>query len=172
MRVYLFRFISGIILSHFSEVYLSNVATSQHPVTEKSYSGTISRIVSLTTNKSKDRTVSTFWGDNKVPEYIVKPIEVFPRIVVDIFCVARLLGGMFKVIENSNVKLIRVRYYSPKIGIVFDITGSVVLSFSDKSVGNELITTLKSKEIEDKNRTESITNVDKQTKDITIMTLS
>jgi hypothetical protein len=55
---------------------------------------------------------------------------------------------------------------------VFDITGSVVPNFSDKSVGNELIVTLKSKEVEKKNRTESITNVDKQTKDITIMTLS
>lgn len=52
------------------------------------------------------------------------------------------------------------------------MTDSVAPSFSDKSVGNELITTLKSKEIENKNRTESITNVYKQTIDITIMTLS
>lgn len=49
------------------------------------------------------------------------------------------------------------------------MTDSVAPSFSDKSVGNELITTLKSKEIENKNRTESITNVYKQTIDITIM---
>ncbi|MGW8324631.1 MAG: hypothetical protein ACWGNI_02935 [Desulfobacterales bacterium] len=111
-------------------------------------------------------------GDGKFSEYMVKPIEVPPRIVVDIFCVARLLGGMSKVMEDSNVKIIRVRYHSQKIRIVFDMTGSVVPSFSDKSVGNELITTLKSKEIENKNRTESITNVYKQTKDITIMTLS
>jgi hypothetical protein len=61
---------------------------------------------------------------------------------------------------------------SKKLRIVFDITVSVVPNFSDKSVGNELIVTLKLKEVEKKNRTESITNVDKQTKDITIMTLS
>lgn len=108
-------------------------------------------------------------GDGKFSEYMVKPIEVPPRIVVDIFCVARLLGGMSKVMEDSNVKIIRVRYHSQKIRIVHNMTGSVVPSFSDKSVGNELITTLKSKGIENKNRTESITNVYKQTIDITIM---
>ena len=74
--------------------------------------------------------------------------------------------------EDSNVKIIRVQYHSQKTRIVFDMEGSVVPIFLDKSVGNELITTLKSKEIENKNRTESITNVYKQTKDITIMTLS
>lgn len=84
-------------------------------------------------------------GDGKFSEYMVKPIEVPPMIVVDIFCVARLLGGMSKVMEDSNVKIIRVRYHSQKIRIVFDMTGSVVPSFSDKSVGNKLITTLRSK---------------------------
>jgi TolA-binding protein len=150
-------------------MYFDNVAASPHPNTEKSYKGTISRIVSITTHKSQGQTIVTVLGDGKVSEYIAKPLEAPPRIVVDIFCAARLLGGMSKVVRNSDIKIIRVGYHSQKIRIVFDIKGSVVPNFFDKSVDNELIITLKSGENEDKNKQDDTTSIVEKTKKITIV---
>ena len=150
-------------------VYLNNVAASPHPDTEKSYKGTISRIVSITTHKSEGQTVVTVLGDGKISEYIAKPLKAPPKIVVDIFCAARLLGGMSKVVENSDIKIIRVGYHSQKIRIVFDIKGSVVPDFSDKSVDNELILTLKSEENKNKNEQNNTTNIVEKTKKIAIV---
>jgi len=150
-------------------MYFGNVAASPHPNTEKSYKGTISRIVSITTHKSEGQTIVTVLGDGKVPEYIAKPLEAPPRIVVDIFCAARLLGGMSKVMEDSDIKIIRVGYHSQKIRIVFDVKGSVVPDFSDKSVDNELIITLKSEENKNKTKQDNTTNIVEKTKKITIV---
>ena len=131
-------------------IYFNNVAASPHPSTKKSYKGTISRIVSITAHKSKGQTIVTVLGDGKISEYIAKPFKAPPRIVVDIFCAARLLGEVSMVVENSEIKIIRIGYHPQKIRTVFDIKGSVVPSFSDKSVDNKLIITLKSIEDEDK----------------------
>ncbi len=150
-------------------MYFDNVVASPHPDTEKSYKGTISRIVSITTHKSEGRTIVTVLGDGKVSEYTAKSLESPPRIVVDIFCAARLLGGMSKVVENSDIKFIRVGYHSQKIRIVFDIKGSVVPDFSYKSVDNELIITLKSEKNEDKNKRDNTTNIVEKTKALTIV---
>ena len=159
MKDFLIRSISVFFLSLLSVFYLNSVEASPHPATEKSYKGTISRIVSITTHKSKGQTIVTVLGDGKVSAYKAKPLKAPPRIVVDIFCAARLLGGMSKVVENSDVKIIRIGYHAQKIRIVFDIKGSVVPSFTDKSVDNELIITLKSKGSEDKNKHGNTTNV-------------
>ena len=166
MKGYLIRSISVLFLSLFFVLHLNNVAASPHPSTKKSYKGTISRIVSITTHKSKDQTIVTVLGDGKISEYIAKPLNAPPRIVVDIFCAARLLGGVSKVVENSDIKIIRIGYHTQKIRIVFDIKGSVVPSFIDKSVDNELIITLKSKEGEDKKEHDNKTNVIEKTKDL------
>ena len=150
-------------------MYFDNVAASPHPDTKKAYKGTISRIVSITTHKSEGQTTVTVVGDGKVSEYTAKPLEAPPRIVVDIFCAARLLGGTSEVMKNSDIKIIRVGYHSQKIRIVFDIKGSVVPDFSDKSVDNELIITLKSEENKDKNKQDNRTNIEEKTKKITIV---
>ena len=142
------------------------MAASPHPSIKRSYKGTISRIVSITTHKSKGQTIVTVLGDGKISEYIAKPLKAPPRIVVDIFCVARLLGGVSKVVENSDVKIIRIGYHTQKIRIVFDIKGSVVPSFIDKSIDNELIITFKSKEGKDKKEHTSTTNIIEKTKDL------
>ncbi|MBU0650601.1 tetratricopeptide repeat protein [bacterium] len=105
-------------------------------------------------------------GDGKIPEYIIKPLKAPPMIVVDIICAARLLGGVSKVVESSDVKIIRIGYHTQKIRIVFDIKGSVVPSFIDKSVDNELIITLKSKEGKDKKKYDNKTNAIEKTKDL------
>jgi len=169
MRGYLIRSISVLFLSLFSLVFFNNVAASPHPDTERSYKGTISRIVSITTHKSEGQTIVTVLGDGKVFEYIAKPLEAPPRIVVDIFCAARLLGGMSKVVENSDIKIIRVGYHSQKIRIVFDLKGSVVPDFSDRSVNNELIITLKSEDKKNKNKQDNTTNIVEKTKKLTIV---
>ena len=148
-------------------LHLNNVVASPHPSSKHSYKGTISRIVSIKTHKSKDQTIVTVLGDGKISEYIAKPFEAPPRIVVDIFCAARLLSGMSKVVENSDIKIIRIGYHSQKIRIVFDIKGSAVPGFTDKTVDNELIITLKSKEGEDKKKHKNTTNVTEKTKDLT-----
>ncbi len=142
------------------------MAASPHPSTKKSYKGTISRIVSITTHKSNGQTIVTVLGDGKLAEYMAKPLKDPPRIVVDIFCASRLLGGVSKVVENSDIKIIRIGYHSQKIRIVFDIKGSVVPSFTDKSVDNELIITLKSKEGEDKKEHDKPTNIIKKSGDL------
>ena len=147
-------------------MHLNNVAASPHPSTKKSHKGTISRIVSITTHKSKGQTIVSVLGDGKISEYIAKPLNAPPRIVVDIFCAARLLSGVSKVVENSDIKNIRIGYHSQKIRIVFDIKGSVVPSFTDKPVDNELIITLKSKEGEDKKEHDNTTNVIAKTKEL------
>ena len=159
MKGFLIRSISVSFLSLLFVLHLNNVAASPHPSTEKTYRGMISRIVSITTHKSKGQTIVTVLGDGKISEYIAKPLKAPPRIVVDIFCAARLLGGGSKVVENSDIKVIRIGYHSQKIRIVFDVKGSVVPSFTDKSVDNELIITLKSKESEDKKKHDITTNV-------------
>ncbi len=166
MKGYLIRSISVLFLSLFYVLHLNNVAASPHPANEKSYKGAISRIVSITTHKSKGQTIVTVLGDGKISEYIAKPLEAPPRIVVDIFCAARLLGGVSKVVESSDVKIIRIGYHTQKIRIVFDIKGSVVPSFTDKPVDNELIITLKSKEGEDKKEHHNTTNLIEKTKDL------
>jgi TolA-binding protein len=142
------------------------MAASPHPSAKRSYKGTISRIVSITTHKSKGQTIATVLGDGKISEYITKPLKAPPRILIDIFCAARLLGGVSKVVENSDIKIVRIGYHSQKIRIVFDIKGSVVPSFTDKSLDNELIITLKSKENEDKKEHDNTTNVIEKTKDL------
>jgi len=159
MKGFLIRSISVLFLSLLFVLHLSNVVASPHPSTKKSYKGTISRIVSITTHKSKGQTIVTVLGDGKISEYIAKPLKTPPRIVVDIFCAARLLGGVSKVVENSDIKDIRVGYHKQKIRIVFDVKGAVVPSFIDKSVDNELIITLKSKEDEDKKKHDNPTSV-------------
>ena len=166
MKGFLIRSISVLFLSLLFVLHLSNVAASPHPSTKKSYRGTISRIVSITTHKSKGQTIVTVLGDGKISEYIAKPLNAPPRIVVDIFCAARLLGGVSKVVENSDVKVIRIGYHSQKIRIVFDVKGSVVPGFTDKSVDNELIITLKSIEGEDKKKHDITTNVIETKKDL------
>lgn len=166
MKGYLIRSISVLCLSLFYVLHLNNVSASPHPANEKSYKGAISRIVSITTHKSKGQTIVTVLGDGKISEYIAKPLEAPPRIVVDIFCAARLLGGVSKVVESSDVKIIRIGYHTQKIRIVFDIKGSVVPSFTDKPVDNELIITLKSKEGEDKKEHHNTTNLIEKTKDL------
>lgn len=167
MKGYLIRSISVLFLSLFYVLHLNNVEASPHPATEKSYKGAISRIVSITTHKSKGQTIVTVLGDGKISEYIAKSLKAPPRIVVDIFCAARLLSGVSKVVESSDIENIRIGYHSQKIRIVFDIKGSVVPSFTDKPVDNELIITLKSKEGEDKKENDNTTNVIEKTKDLT-----
>jgi len=159
MKGFLIRSISVLFLSLLFVLHLNNVAASPHPSTKKTYRGTISRIVSITTHKSKGQTIVTVLGDGKISEYIAKPLKAPPRIVVDIFCAARLLGGGAKVVENSDIKDIRIGYHSQKIRIVFDVKGSVVPGFTDKSVDNELIITLQSKGGEDKKNHDITTNV-------------
>ena len=166
MKGFLIRSISVLFLSLLFVLHLSNVAASPHPSTKKSYKGTISRIVSITTHKFKGQTIVTVLGDGKISEYIAKPLKAPPRIVVDIFCAARLLGGVSKVMENSDIKVIRIGYHTQKIRIVFDVKGSVVPSFTDKPVDNELIITFKSKEGEDKKKHNNTTNVIETTKDL------
>jgi len=166
MKGFLIRSISVLFLSLLFALHLSNVAASPHPSKKKSYKGTISRIVSITTHKSKGQTIVTVLGDGKISEYIAKSLKAPPRIVVDILCAARLLGGVSKVVENSDIKVIRIGYHSQKIRIVFDVKGSVVPSFTDKPVDNELIITLKSKEGEDKQEDDNTTNVNETTKDL------
>ena len=165
MKGFLIRSISVLFLSLLFVLHLSNVAASPHPSTKKSYKGTISRIASITTFKSKGQTVVTVLGDGKISEYIAKPLKAPPRIVVDIFCAARLLGGVSKVVENSDIRVIRIGYHSQKIRIVFDVKGSFVPSFTDKLVDNELIITLKSKEGEDKKIHDNTTNIIETMKD-------
>lgn len=160
------RSISALFLSLYFVLHLNNVAASPHPSTEKSYKGTISRIVSITTHKSNGQTIVTVLGDGKISKYMTRPLKASPKIVVDIFCAARLLGGMAKVVENSDIKNIRVGYHPQKIRIVLDFKGSVVPSFTDKSVENKLIITLKSQLVEDKNEPEKTTNAIKKTKDL------
>ena len=167
MKGYLIRSISVLFLSLFYVLHLNNVEASPHPATEKSYKGAISRIVSITTHKSKGQTIVTVLGDGKISEYIAKSLKAPPRIVVDIFCAARLLSGVSKVVESPDIENIRIGYHSQKIRIVFDIKGSVVPSFTDKPVDNELIITLKSKEGEDKKENDNTTNVIEKTKDLT-----
>jgi TolA-binding protein len=166
MRGYLIRSISVLFLSLFFVLHFNTVAAGLHPSTKKSYKGTISRIVSITTHKSKGQTIVTILGDGKITEYIAKSLKVPPMIVVDIFCAARSLGGVSKVVENSDIKIIRTGYHPQKIRIVFDIKGSVVPSFTDKSVDNELIITFKSKESEEKKEHDNTTNVIEKTKDL------
>ena len=166
MKGYLIRSISVLFLSLFIVLHLNNVAASPQPSAIKPYKGTISRIVSITTHKSKGETIVTVLGDGKIPEYIAKPLDAPPKIVVDIFCAARLLGGVSKVVGNSDIKIIRIGYHKKKIRIVFDIKGSVVPNFTDKSVDNELIITLKSKEGEDKKEHDNTTNVIEKTQDL------
>lgn len=166
MRGYFIRSISVLFLSLFFGLHLNNVAASPHPSTKKAYKGMISRIVSIKTHKSKGQTIATVLGDGKISEYIIKPLKAPPRILVDIVCAARLLGGVSKVVENSDIKIIRIGYHAQKIRIVFDIKGSVVPSFTDKSVDNELIITFKSKEGEDKKEHDNTTNVIEKTKDL------
>jgi len=166
MKGFLIRSISVLFLSLLFLLHLSNVAASPHPSNKKSYKGTISRIVSITTHKFKGQTIVTVLGDGKISEYIAKPLKAPPRIVVDIFCAARLLGGVSKVMENSDIKVVRIGYHTQKIRIVFDVKGSVVPSFTDKPVDNELIITFKSKEGEDKNKHNNTTNVIETTKDL------
>ena len=150
MKDYFIRSISVLFLSLFWVLTFNNAAASPHPSNKKSYKGTISRIVSIQTHKSKGQTIVTVLGDGKISEYTAKSLEAPPRIVIDIFCSARLLGGVSKVVENSDIKIIRIGYHIQKIRIVFDIKGSVVPGFTDKSVENELIITFKSKEGENK----------------------
>ena len=166
MRGYFIRSISVLFLSLFFGLHLNNVAASPHPSTKKAYKGMISRIVSITPHKSTGQTIATVLGDGKISEYITKPLKAPPRILIDIFCAARLLGGVSKVVENSDIKIVRIGYHSQKIRIVFDIKGSVVPSFTDKSLDNELIITLKSKENEDKKEHDNTTNVIEKTKDL------
>jgi TolA-binding protein len=166
MKGLLIRSISVSFLSLIFVLHLSDVAANTHPSTKKSFRGTISRIVSITTHKSKGQTTVTVLGDGKISEYVAKPLKAPPRIVVDIFCAARLLGGVSKVVENSDVKVIRIGYHSKKIRMVFDVKGSVVPDFTDKSVDNELIITLKSKEGEDKKKHDITTNVIETKKDL------
>ena len=166
MKGYLIRSISVLFLSLFFVLHLNNVAASPHPSAKKSYKGTISRIVSITAHNSKGQTIVTVLGDGKISEYIAKPLKVPPRIVVDIFCASRLLKGVSTVVENSDIKIIRIGYHPQKIRIALDIKGSVVPSFTDKSVDNELIITLKSKEGEDKKEHDNTTNVIEKTKDL------
>ncbi|MBW2491680.1 MAG: tetratricopeptide repeat protein [Deltaproteobacteria bacterium] len=166
MKGYLIRSISVLFVSLFFVFHLNKVAASPHPSAKKSYKGTISRIVSITTKKIKGQTIVTVLGDGKISQYDVKPLKTPPRIVVDIFCAARLLGGMSKVVENSDVKIIRVGYHAQKIRIVFDIKGSVVPDYTDKSVDNELIITLKSIEGENIKKTDNTTNIIEKTKDL------
>ncbi len=166
MKDNLIRSISVLFLSLYFLLHLNNVAASPRPSTEKSYIGTISRIVSITTRKSNGQTIVTVLGDGKISKYMTHPLKASPKIVVDIFCAARLLGGMAKVMENSDIKNIRVGYHPQKIRIVLDIKGSVVPSFTDKSVDNKLIITLKSQEGEDKKKPDNTTNAIKKTKDL------
>jgi len=166
MKGNLIRSIYVLFLSLYFLLHLNNVAASPRPSTEKSYKGTISRIVSITTHKSNGQTIVTVLGDGKIYKYMSHPLKASPKIVVDIFCAARLLGGMAKVVENSDVKNIRVGYHPQKIRIVLDIKGSVVPSFTDKSVDNTLIITLKSQKGEDKKEPDNKTNVIKKTKDL------
>jgi len=158
--------ISVLFLSLYFVLYLNNVAASPHPSNEKSYKGTISRIVSITTHTSNGQTIVTVLGDGKISKYMANPLKASPKIVVDIFCSARLLGGMTKVVENSDIKIIRVGYHPQKIRIVLEIKGSVVPSFTDKSIDNKLIITLKSQKDEDKKEHDNTTNVIEKTKDL------
>ncbi|MBW2407590.1 MAG: AMIN domain-containing protein, partial [Deltaproteobacteria bacterium] len=166
MKGYLIRSISVLFVSLFFVFHLNKVAASPHPSAKKSYKGTISRIVSITTKKIKGQTIVTVLGDGKISQYDAKPLKTPPRIVVDIFCAARLLGGMSKVVENSDVRIIRVGYHAQKIRIVFDIKGSVVPDYTDNSVDNELIITLKSIEGENIKKTDNTTNIIEKTKDL------
>ena len=166
MKGYFIRFISVLFLSLFFVLNSNDMAASPHPSIKRSYKGTISRIVSITTHKSKGQTIVTVLGDGKISEYIAKSLKAPPRIVVDIFCAARLLGGVSKVVENSDVKIIRIGYHSQKIRIVFDIKGSVVPSFIDKSIDNELMITFKSKESKDKKEHTNTTNIIEKTRDL------
>lgn len=161
------RSISALFLSLYFVLHFNNVAASPHPSTEKSYKGTISRIVSITIHKSNDQTIVTVLGDGKISKYMTNPLKASPKIVVDIFCAARLMGGMTKVVEDSDIKNIRVGYHPQKIRIVLDIKGSVVPSFTDKSVDNKLIITLKSQRGEDKKEPDTTTSVIEKTKDLT-----
>ena len=165
MKGYFIRSISVLFLSLYFLLHFNNVAASPHPSNKKSYKGTISRIVSITTHKSKGQTIVSVLGDGKISEYIAKPLKAPPRIVVDIFCAARLLKGTSKVVENSDIKIIRTGYHTQKIRIVFDVKGSVVPSFTDKPVDNELIITLKSKEGEDKKEYDNTPSVIEETMD-------
>jgi len=119
MKGFLIRSISVLFLSLLFVLHFNSVAASPHPSIKNTYRGTISRIVSITTHKSKGQTIVTVLGDGKISEYIAKPLIAPPRIVVDIFCAARLLGGGSKVVENSDIKVIRIGYHSQKIRIVF-----------------------------------------------------
>ncbi|MCW9095584.1 MAG: AMIN domain-containing protein, partial [Ignavibacteriaceae bacterium] len=166
MKGYFIRSISVLLLSLFFVLNSNNIAASPHPSAKKSYKGTISRIVSITTHKSKGQTIVTVLGDGKISEYIAKPLKKPPRIVVDIFCAARMLGGVSKVAENSDIKNIRIGYHAKKIRIVFDIKGSVVPKFTDKSVDNKLIIDLESKEDVNKKEQDNTTNVIEKTKDL------
>jgi len=166
MKGYFIRSISVLFLSLYFLLHFNNVAASPHPSNKKSYKGTISRIVSITTHKSKGQTIVSVLGDGKISEYIAKPLKAPPRIVVDIFCAARLLKGTSKVVENSDIKIIRTGYHTQKIRIVFDVKGSVVPSFTDKPVDNELIITLKSKEGEDKKEYDNTPSVIEETMDV------
>ena len=166
MKGYFIRSISVLFLSLYFLLHFNNLATSPQPSTKKSYKGTISRIVSITTHKSKGQTIVSVLGDGKISEYIAKPLKAPPRIVVDIFCAARLLKGTSKVVENSDIKIIRTGYHTQKIRIVFDVKGSVVPSFTDKPVDNELIITLKSKEGEDKKEYDNTPSVIEETMDV------
>jgi len=161
MKGYFRRSISVLFLSFFFVLHFNNVAASPYPSTKKSYKGAISRIVSITTHKSKGQTIVTVLGDGKISKYKVKRLKALPKIVVDIFCAARLLGEVSKIVENSAIKIIRIGYHKEKIRIVLDFKGSVVPGFTDKSVDNELIITLKSKEGDDKKEHDNTTKFKK-----------
>ena len=72
MKGYFIRSISVLFLSLYFLLHFNNVAASPHPSNKKSYKGTISRIVSITTHKSKGQTIVSVLGDGKISEYIAK----------------------------------------------------------------------------------------------------
>jgi len=134
-----------LVFSLYLMLYPSNVGTSPHPNSKKTDIGTISRIVSIFTHKSERQTAVNILGDGKITEYLITSLETPPRIVIDIFCVSRLLEGGSIAVDTPGLKMVRVGYHTNKIRIVLDIKGSVVPVFTDKAVDNELVISLQSK---------------------------